>query len=65
MWFWVSEPLGIYAIGLFDFDGWDGVHRVKNNNNNILKFLDSMFYFLFFKVFLKIAYSQDIHVSSS
>ena len=55
MWFWVSEPLGIYAIGLFDFDGWDGVHRVKNNNNNILKFLYSMFYFLFFKVFLKIA----------
>ena len=41
MWFWVSEPLGIYAIGLFDFDGWDGVHRVKNNNNNILKFLRS------------------------
>ena len=51
MWFWVSEPLGIYAIGLFDFDGWDGVHRVKNNNNNILKFLNSMFYFLFLKVF--------------
>lgn len=27
MWFQVGEPLGIYAIGLFD--GWDGAHRLE------------------------------------
>lgn len=38
MWFQVGEPLGIYAIGLFD--GWDGAHRLEKKII-ILKFLDT------------------------
>lgn len=41
MWFQVGEPLGIYAIGLFD--GWDGAHRLEKKKKKfiILKFLDT------------------------
>lgn len=54
MWFQVGEPLGIYAIGLFD--GWDGAHRLEKKKKKfiILKFLDMDMCFTFF--FLEVFY---------